>query len=157
MAQDTHIHLPAVDLTDDLVTKDSGGNNAVRVSGDLNLVSLPSDGETLVNSYDEISSLVKDTTMTIVSYVAPIGKTSYLQFVEAGGANIATFQVEIQGNIEAKKRTYFSGPLSTEFQFYSTAEAGIELNAGDVVRVRVEHGRPMVADFEARIQILEIG
>jgi len=94
---------------------------------------------------------------TIVSYTAPVGKTSYLQFASAGGSNIATYQIEVDGSIEEKRRTYFGSPLTTDFQFYSTSEAGLELSVGDVVRIRVEHGRPQVGDFEGKIQILEIG
>ena len=155
--QDTYKKLPALDITEDLVTQTASGDNAVRVAGEINLVSLPSDGETLVNTFNEISSVIKDTLTTIVTYTAPVGKVSFLQYATAGGDNIATYQVEINGTVESKRRTYFGAPLTTDFQFYSTAEAGIELSVGDVVRIRVEHGRPTVGDFEGNIQILEIG
>ncbi|NIQ16878.1 MAG: hypothetical protein GTO02_21595, partial [Candidatus Dadabacteria bacterium] len=66
--------------------------------------------------------------------------------VEFSGNNIATYSAEIGGVVNAKKRTYFGGNLFGAFPF-----EGLTIAAGQVVRLRVIHSRPLVGDFEGRI------
>jgi len=107
------------------------------------------------SEYGEINSLTSSTKGTITSITANINKKSFLQLVEVGGENIATYTVEISGVVHAKRRTYFSGGLSTRFDFDKDGVRGFPIDPGDVVEVKVIHERPTVADFEARIQVYE--
>ena len=48
--------------------------------------------------------------------------------------------------------------MTTDFIFGGFSEGGIELTAGDIVRIRVEHNRiACPGEFEGKIQTLEIG
>jgi hypothetical protein len=82
----------------------------------------------------------------LVSYTVPVGKIFYLEEVECGGENIARYDVLIDAVLSARKRTWFSGGLNLRFIFNK-----LELNAGSIVTVKVEHTRPTSGDFESRI------
>lgn len=133
-----------------------GGVN-IDGSINVNIVNAPSSNEAIVTTYSDVSSIATGSLTVVTTYTVPVGKVAFLQRVEGGGENIATYQVEINAVIKAKRRTYFGSMLTTDFVFAESTENGVELASGDVVRLRVEHGRPFTADFEGRIQVLEIG
>lgn len=87
----------------------------------------------------------------IVSYIVPLAKTFFLQAVEYGGQNIATYEVLVDGIVVARKRTWFNGTLSDAFDFESYGNQGLELSAGQEIELKVYNFRPDAADFEGRI------
>lgn len=107
------------------------------------------------NIYNEVSSVASSTTTSIVTYTVPLGKKATLNLVEFTGSNIGTYEVRVNGSNIAKKRTWFNGNMSGEFNFSSFPNHGIILSAGDIIRLRVTHDRPMVGDFEGRILLVE--
>lgn len=91
----------------------------------------------------------------ITSYTVPPAKSAYLIKAQFSGTNIATYNLYINSTLEAVYRTYFSGALGYEIVFASVSVEGILLSAGDIVELKLIHGRPTNGDFDGRIQILE--
>lgn len=107
--------------------------------------------ETVLNRYGEISSVAAGVESTILSYVVPLGKLLFLNLVEGSGGNIAEYAVYINGDKQAKKRTYFGGELNVDFSFEGVPKRGLLLEAGDMISIKALHARPTSCDFEARV------
>jgi hypothetical protein len=107
------------------------------------------------STYAESLSVASSATSDIITYTVPAGKLAYPMRVEMGGSNIATYSVLLNAATIAKSRTYFGGNLTTSVQFGEEAGDTFTMQAGDVLIVRVSNFRPMVGDFEARLQYIE--
>lgn len=147
--------------TNDSIKIGNGSGNYLDINADgsidVNIVSTTA--RNVNNTYNEISSLASGTETTIVSYTAPIGKTTYLTRIEAAGTNISAYRIFKNGTAIAKQYTYFGGELNVIFDFGSETEdyPGLKLIAGDIVDVKTLHGRPSSGDFNSRIQTMEVG
>lgn len=111
------------------------------------------------NTFAEITSLASGTETTIVTYTAPVGKDTYLLASEASGTNIAQYTIYVNASAISKSYTYFGGNLKTEFDFRTTEFdfPGLKVSPGDVLTIKVLHGRPSLGDFNARLLAMEIG
>lgn len=154
---DSFLDLPVQGFSDQYTDTTITGQKALRIKGEINVVTVPDNTIVIVNTYNDISALVASALASVTTYTAPIGKSSFLQRISAGGSNVATYEVQLNGIVIDKRRTYFGSPLTTDFTFGGFSESGLTLAQGDVVRVLVIHERPFVGDFESRIQVLEIG
>jgi len=154
---DSFLDLPVQGFSDQYTDTTATGEKALRVKGEINVVTVPDDNIVITNTFNEVSAVVSSVLTTITTYTAPIGSDTFLQRVSAGGNNVATYQVDINGVTLDKRRTYFGAPLTTDFIFGGFSESGYTLAQGDVITVRVIHSRPVVGDFESRIQVLQIG
>lgn len=114
-------------------------------SDPLNVYLVNASGATPVLEYNGISSLAGGALTNILSYTVPAGKTLQLHKVEVSGANTAKYQVEINSVVKGVRRTYW-GKFNADFEFNN-----FQVGEGLVVRVRVIHSRPMVADFDATL------
>ncbi len=136
------------------------GTDLVQVNpdGSLNVVIVPSSSGTEVvkTIYTEVIGIAKAVDTLLVTYTVPVGKTAELLYSDFSGENISEYRILLNSVVIDKKRTYFGAGLNEEFNFKDT-RGGIPLVAGDVVEVKTIHNRPMVGDFNARIQVLEIG
>lgn len=120
---------------------------AVNPDGSINVVL--SGSATVIETYNEVSSVLASVLTTIVSYtVINPGK---LKQINVSGTNIAEYRVELNSVVIDKRRTYFGSALNTDFNY----DDGLPLAAADVVLVRVIHTRPSTGDFNARIQVTE--
>lgn len=146
-----------VEFHSDFVETTFTGDKALRVQGEISVTVDPNNNNEITYSYNEVSGVVKSILTTINTFIAPIGKTSFLQRVSAGGSNIAAYEVQINGLTVEKRRTFFGAALTTDFEFIGSAESGLELTVGDVVTVKVIHERPNAGDFETKIQVLQVG
>lgn len=146
-----------VEFHSDFVETTYTGDKALRVQGEISVTIDPNNNNEITYSYNEVTGVVKSVLTTINTFIAPIGKTSFLQRVSAGGSNIAAYEVQINGLTVEKRRTYFGAALTTDFEFVGSAESGLELAVGDVVTVKVIHERPNTGDFETKIQVLQVG
>lgn len=135
----------------------SDGTNTLNINpdGSINVNISQGPAGVLKSFYNEISSVPANILTAIQTYVAPVGKTSYLQKVEFSGTNIAEYTIEVNSVKQAKKRTYFGGDLDAEVIFTESSN-GFPLAVGDTVTVKVIHGRPTFGDFENRIQVIEV-
>lgn len=156
----THIdnYPDAGDVADSVRIGDGTETLEINPDGSINVVfsPFPSGGITPKSVYAEVSSVASATLTTVVAYTVPVGKKATLERISMSGQNIATYTAEVNSVIVDKKRTWFNGPMSEEMNFITSSGGSIQLAASDVVRVRVVHNRPAVADFNARIDIIEI-
>lgn len=141
---------------DNIAIHDSGGDElAINPDGSINVVLTSSNPGDLLTFYNEVTSVPASVLTTVQTFTAPLGKVTFLQKVEVSGTNIAEYTVEINAAIQDKKRTYFGSELNLKFVFAETG-TGLPLAVGDVVTVKAIHGRPFVANFNSRIQVVEI-
>lgn len=130
---------------------DSDGDSLdINADGSINVIVTNPQTSVVKNYYNEISGIATGVTTLVVSQVATAN--NLLQKVTFSGTNIAEFELVIDGNTYDKKRTYFGSSLNGEFTFND----GIAVSSGDSIELFVVHNRPMVGNFNARIQILEI-
>lgn len=135
-------------------------NNELNVNNDgsINVVvtSAPVSGSSVISTYNQVGSVASGATVQIVSYTVPMNKSSILQRCPISGENIARYDLLINGVISDTLRTMFGGDLTGEFDFTSGNDSGLALNSGDIVSIQVFNNRPDIADFNGRIQVLEI-
>jgi hypothetical protein len=124
---------------------------AINPDGSINVVIPPGAGGIPVNEFNEIASVPAGALTDILTYTVPAPYSGILFRVEVGGNNVATYEIHINNVVEARLRTWFGTSLTQVFEFSSGA-SGFQLATGDVVKVKVIHGRPYVGDFEARLQ-----
>src|SRR5690606_37335564 len=100
-------------------------------------------------------SVPADTPTILASYSVVVDKQCFLHKVFVSGDNIAKYMVKINNDTIDALRTYFGGPINGHFDFSYNLK-GVALISGDVVTVEVNHSRPHLGDFNARIQIIEV-
>lgn len=169
-ASQTRIENAELEVNLNRKTQPNKTHDSVRVGNELyemailpdgsikaNIVNTSVEPEVIVPQFNEIGGLLKNVVATIDSRTAPIGKTTYLQRITAGGDVVAIYTLEVNGSPIMKKRSYFGGSLDVVFDLDAYSENGYELNEGDVVRVRVQHKRNFTSTHHSTIQVLEIG
>lgn len=146
----------SIDAADDSIKIGNGTGDflAVNPDGSINVNVLTFQG-IYRSTFNEISSVSSGSLTNIVTYTVPAGKFAYLQRIDYGGTNIATYEIWVDGIKINKRRTYFSGDLSGSLQFDSTISNGYLLTAGQILYLKVIHDRPIVGDFEGRLQLVE--
>lgn len=136
----------------------NGNTIEPNTDGSINVVvqSTPSSNVTLINKYNELAALASGSTTVLVTYTVPPSKESVLQKCAFSGDNIGKYQVLINNVVQDTGRTMFGADLTGCFDFTTGNENGIVLVAGDIVKIQVFNPRPYAADYNARIQVLEI-
>lgn len=142
-AGDVHSSVRIGDQNNELMINDDKSINVHVISG--------GGSTTVINFFNDITSVATGVPTTLLTYTAPLTGITSLFKIEYSGDNIAQYDVLINGVLNARKRTYWGGPINGLFEFNASA-AGFKLNAGDVVTVVVTHTRPFVGNFEARLQ-----
>jgi hypothetical protein len=132
------------------ITDQDGDNLEINNDGSIN-VNVVSTGQVLKSYFFETAPVATGITATVCSYT-PVDDV-YLQKVEFSGTNIASFELYVNDVITDKKLTYFSGNMEGVFNF----NQGLNIPAGEEIKVLVYHNRPDPGIFNARIQILESG
>jgi hypothetical protein len=144
------------DVADSVRVGDGVDELAINPDGSINVNLTPSNtSSSIETTYNEITAVPNGSPTLIHSFTAPIGVLTFLQKVFVSGDNIAKYQVKINGIVVDTIRTYFSGNLHANFDF-SDASRGVLLAVGDLVEVFVEHNRPNVGSFTARIQTVQV-
>src|ERR1035437_1596419 len=122
----------------------------------VNIVSTPTAGNDVVNRYSEANAGASGIITTVVQYTLPLSKTNgVLIRISVSGENIAKWTVFLNA-VQLDTRRTFYGNLNEYFEFATGGVDGVVLSPGDSVIVKVIHNKPYVADFEGRIEILEI-
>lgn len=140
----------------DVGIKDSDGDELqVNPDGSLNVNVVSGTLSAKVKfAYNEVTSVAMGVPTTIVTYVAAVGKITYLQLLHLAGTNKGTFEVKINGVVVDKSYTYYL-TFETSFDFAGSAQ-GFLLDEGDIVSCVVTHSSLDVADFSGRIQVVEV-
>lgn len=144
-----------------MVASGDGSGNELKVNADgsINAVIAGGTGASEVNIsvFNEITSVPSGVATLVASYTVPMAVTnSYLQRIEMSGENIAVFDIQINSVVSARKRTYWGDFNAVSVFISDEPTRGLSLNPEDVVQVWVIHMRPSAADFEARIQAVEV-
>lgn len=108
-------------------------------------VELGSQGIQVVD-YDEANSVAGSATATILDYTVSVGKVLTLVLSDVSGDNRGKYRVELNGNVIAKRRTYYTG-YDNIFKF-----ANIKLVEGDNIKIIVENQSTLTGDFNANLQ-----
>lgn len=109
--------------------------------------------ESPLSLYDESPAVPTGTAAPILTYVVPNDKVAFLYRAEASGENVARYQVLVNDEVIATRRTHHGSGLTTEFTFLTFNKKTIVLQPGDVIKLVALHNRPTAGDFEARIQL----
>jgi len=147
------------DIADSVKIGDGVETLAVNPDGSIN-VSInptPSGNYKPVSTYNEVTSVVSSSLTTVAAYTVPIGKTAALYTADVSGSSIATYTVEVNSVVVDKKYTWFGGQLSERFEFTTPNGGSIQLLAGDIVTIKITHNRPTPGNFNAKIDVVEIG
>lgn len=140
---------------DSIRITDGAYNQAINPDGSTNVVIVGADDEGAPASpYDTAVGVLSGVETTILQYEVPADKTATIYRCEASGENIARFQILLNGDAIATRRTHHGSGLTTEFDFTTPSKNSLTFQPGDIVRVNVLHIRPMAGDFESRLQLL---
>lgn len=146
-------------LPNDLALSINHADDNIAIGKDGNLLDINSDGSINVNVqntlatnpvtfyYNEVSEVAANTLTEVNKFIA-VG-SCLLKRIVASGDNVATYQIEVNNLVLAKKRTFFGNSLDIELFF----ENGISLNANDEVSIKVVHNRPSNGSFNATVFI----
>lgn len=100
----------------------------------------------MINTYNEILALAGGATSEIVLYTVPVDMKLYLRRVTFSGENKAIYKVDLNGDVQAKKRTWYTH-YNDDIIFED-----VELLAGDVIKLIVTNGSNSVSDFNGNLQ-----
>lgn len=142
--------------TDNVAISDGVDQLEILPDGSINVNALPSSNATSVNKYGEVSSVASGIETTMITHIAVGGRKTYLQRVDSSGENIADYKVKVNGVTIDRRRTNFGDNLNAEFIFEGYLNPGLEIAVGAVVTVTVIHSRGSSADFNGKIQLLEV-
>jgi len=142
------VELDAADGDNVAIHDNEGHELEINADGSINVNATFGSGGTPFSLFDEISAIASATLTTILTHTVPALTTLKLYKIEVSGTNTATYELYVNAVIEGRRRTYFGGSLSEAFEFPTSS---LLLAAGDVVDVKVIHGRPFTGDFEARL------
>jgi hypothetical protein len=136
---------------------DSAGNPLTSTGGALNV----NIGGITANSilvYNEQTSVAVGIETTIATYTAPVGKLAYLLWVFVAGQNVGQWKIYNNASVYDQKYTSAS-ELNENFDFQTglTSVPGQLIAVGNTLSITVNQIGLSPANFNARIQILEIG
>jgi len=153
----------AINDTTDSIKIGDGTGDYLKVnpdgSIDVNATLNPSPGSiyNVISNFNEVTNIATGIETSVVSYSVPFGKTSYLQYIQVAGTNIAEYKIYKNGTLIDKSYTMFGMSLDTNFDYRNEDDntPGLLLNSTDNVIIKVINPRPYTGNFNARIQILQ--
>jgi hypothetical protein len=95
--------------------------------------------------YGEASAVASGASQDVLTITVPVDKKISIRSIFCSGDNIAKFFILKDSETVAQIRTYYP-----DFNFQLT-NFSLHLNAGSILKVRVENFRPSIADFNATI------
>lgn len=105
-----------------------------------------------VSMYAEVLAVPSSMLTTIQTYIVPMGQTFYFERCNVSGENIARYTLKVGATTIDSAYTWFAEGLSYTFNFASQMTTGYPITGGSTFSISVLHLRPMVGDFNARIQ-----
>lgn len=142
---------------DNVAIHDADGDELdINPDGSINVQPTVNTNSTGLKVYSEISAIASGVETTIVSLTAAAGRRTFIQKAFASGDNIAKYRVKLNGVTIDFKRTNFGSDLNADFFFDGELNPGLEVGVGNTVTITVRHDRGGVADFNGKIQYLEV-
>lgn len=120
------------------------------------IVDAGSSGNSVQSKFAEITNIAIGATETILTHTVLSGTDAHLLKIEVSGSNIATYNVLINSVLYARTRTYFGADLTAVIDFGQSLATSPKLLEGTVIEVQVTNYRPTQADFDARLQYIEV-
>lgn len=99
-----------------------------------------------LNLFEEDGAVASGATATILDYTIPPNRELRFRLCEVFGRNTGNYTVEIDGDLVARKETYYTR-YETEFNFDN-----FELLEGQNLQIKVENKGPQTAYFNARVR-----
>lgn len=142
---------------DNVAIHDSDGDELeINPDGSINTTITSNPNVTGKEKYNEVSLVPINIETTIVSHTAVGGRKTYLQRAYASGDNIGKYKVKINGVTIETLRTMFGENLNCEAEFDGEMNPGLEVAVGDIITITVLNSRNGPADYNGRIQYLEV-
>lgn len=111
--------------------------------------------QVVLNIFNSVTALASGSETIVTTYTVPSGKRAFLQLAQVTGNNVCIFRVKSNSTVIAVDRLWWTKSVSSQIDFISSSRLGPVSVAGDVIDITVEHSRPYVGDFEARMIIVE--
>lgn len=160
---------PSVGSNDSTAPTSSTQIGGVNQNGNLEALSLSSDGRLLVDAgqifgiqnlkvqYSEVSTIAIGIETIVNTYTAPAGKISYLLSNLCSGGNRAQFNIYNNGVLFDRQYTNVT-QLTAPFDYKtgSGSVPGMVVAVGNVIEVRVVNSGTSTADYNSRFMILEV-
>ena len=105
------------------------------------------------STFSEISGVAVNIQTDLLSFVIPGVVATHMLLIEFGGCNIAEYELDIDGSIEAKKFLSWGDNIGGDsWDFRAPNGAGKLLPAGKILKVKVTNcsGEGTLGDFWAR-------
>lgn len=107
---------------------------------------------TVINLFNEISSVAIGAEQTILTYTVPIGKVLNLAFIASESDSVSVIRVKQNGVTIAKDRISIAGNYSTNASFQTDENVCLKFSAGNVITVTGFNASVRgVAEFSARL------
>ncbi len=163
------VSIPAVGNTDSPAPNSAIEIGGVDPSGNLVGLLTNSDGalivsangsfavQTVVISYNEVSSVPVGVETVINTFVAPSGFTSYLLSIVCSGQNIGQFNIYLNGVLfDRQYLSYTLFNILFDYKTNSSSVPGFVMNPGDILSIKAINSGLSSTLFNARIMILEV-
>lgn len=112
----------------------------------------------VISTFSAITNVSPAVSTIVTTYTTPTDANFYyLQLISASGQNVSQYQVCINGSPIDQKLTYYTYfNVDFDYRSNSMASPGIFLNSGDIVTLVILQSGTSTANFNARIQVLEM-
>lgn len=143
---------------DNIAITNQDGTNPLEINNDgsinVNVISSVTSVDNNFIAFNRLLALVAGVETTITTFTASPITTEYaLVRVNFSGTQIATYTVYLNNVPISVYRTYFSGGLSGDIEYFSPTLVGLNLSNNDIIKITVIFNRPGTGDFEAALQI----
>jgi hypothetical protein len=95
--------------------------------------------------FNEVTSVAGGSTVTLLTYVVPVGKNLSLRGAQLSGDNIARYTINIDAQPIAKMRSYFTA-YNNDLNLY-----GLTVDSGSTISIEVNNYRNSISAFNATI------
>jgi hypothetical protein len=95
--------------------------------------------------FNEVTSVAGGSTVTLLTYIVPVGKKLSFKSAHLSGDNIARYEISIDSQPILKARTYFTR-YNDDLNLY-----GLTVNSGSTISIEVNNYRNSISAFNATI------
>jgi len=107
--------------------------------------------------YNEVSSVAYGVQTDIFTYVVPASPIIHILRFQFGGTNIGQYKLYFGNIVQDQFITWFNGTgLTGEWNYETMGGGGLAVPSGTIVKVKVIHYRPDLADYYCRLSGVEI-
>ena len=105
----------------------------------------------ITNTYGEQTGVASGAEVTLASLTVPVDRKVFVRSALGQGDNRGLYTVYIDAVPEGQKRGWWTNAFNMDMDF-SSANGGIEVDAGILIELKVRNDGPAGADFSGAIQ-----